>query len=123
MHAKLLWILPLVAVGCNRQDTDALGRIGQKLVGISQGHSQHLREKYDVHLPALNTLHDKVAQRLRWDRHLAASNLEVHVSGSDIELKGQVADDVLRQRAVALAETTEGVSSVKDSLVSGTAGN
>jgi osmotically-inducible protein OsmY len=109
-----------LAAGCNRQDTEALTRIGKKLVSRADSITGDLQSRANTswHTSGLDLdLEGRVAARLRWDKQLADTPLEVEASGGVVELRGQVRDLDQHRRAIMLAESTAGVEGVKDSLV------
>ena len=114
----VFWSVILVLVaGCNRQDTDSLARIGRKIVDRSEETTRGLREKIHQGLPEMNaSLQDRVQRRLRWDRALEGTAMEVKASGEEVEIKGTVKTPEQRRRAVDLVENTVGVERVLDSL-------
>jgi hypothetical protein len=112
-------ILALTTTGCNRQDVDGLQRIGRKVLDRAQAAASPLREKFDHTLHGIGghvSIRERVQQRLQWDKTLADVAVEVAVSEKDIELKGTLKSEEQRRRAVELAETTNGVERVTDSL-------
>ena len=52
-----------------------------------------------------DNLHDRVLLRLRWDKILADTPIEVAVTGREVELKGTVKNAEQRARATELAES------------------
>ena len=118
MGSWVRWIGCLLAValaGCGRQDTDCLSRVGRKLLDRTQCATHGLRGKLDLGLPA-GGLQERVQQRLRADRALAETAIEVTAQGAEVELKGTVKTRDQRMRAVDLAETTVGVEKLSDVL-------
>jgi hypothetical protein len=116
----LLWLLLLLPLnGCSRQDTEALARLGKKLATRSEIVTDELRNLAisSWQGDADFNLESRVAARLRWDKQLLDTPLEVHATGDVVELQGKVRDLEQRRRAVMLAESTTGVVTVKDSLV------
>jgi hypothetical protein len=109
----LLGLLTLTA-GCARHDTEAFARIGRRLGDRAESWISELREHLD--LGSGSSLEARVTQRLRWDKALADSPIEVKVRGSDVELKGILGDPALKTRAVELAQSTTGVANVIDSM-------
>ncbi len=111
----------LLAGGCGREDVDRLGRIGRlaaaRLEQASGGPRGKLANGWAAIRGSLGetTPDSRVALRLRWDKSLAGSDLRVTspVPGT-VRLQGTLANLDQRQRAVALAETTEGVEKVLD---------
>lgn len=60
---------------------------------------------------------NRVTQRIEWDKQLSGSTMQVEVQpGGVVLLKGSVMNDVAKERAVDLAESTTGVTSVTDEL-------
>jgi osmotically-inducible protein OsmY len=110
--------------GCSRQDTECLSSIGRKVMQSASATTASCREKLDGLKSAkggIDNLHDIVALRLRWEKILADTPIEVVVSGQDIELRGTVKTAEQRARAVELAEATIGVQRVLVSLTMGEA--
>jgi hypothetical protein len=115
-------IIVLAGVGCSRTDVDHLASIGRKTVnragamtatkeGNAVGSWQMMRAGLDE-----ITLDARVSARLRWDKSLAETPIQVHATGGTIELRGTVRDLTQRRRVVELAETTVGVERVVDAL-------
>jgi hypothetical protein len=112
-----------LAGGCGREDADRLGRIGRKAAARLEEATGGPRGKLANGWAAIRgslgdtTPDSRVALRLRWDKALAGSDVRVTspVPGT-IRLQGKVASLDQRQRAVGLAETTEGVEKVVDEL-------
>lgn len=105
--------------GCNRQDTEALARIGRKVVDHAQTNVESLRERVDVNLKAPlrpSGLKERVELRLQWDALLADSKIDVSVNENEVELAGTLKSEELRRRAVDLTESTLGVQSINIKL-------
>src|SRR5262249_41088460 len=118
----LLLVLATGGVGCNRQDSQKLANVGRKggekaeaLTGGSSGRLasgwQTLRADMDK-----MALDARVSARIRWDKSLERTKIQVFYHDGQIELKGQVKSFDQRQRAVQLANATVGADSVVDSL-------
>jgi osmotically-inducible protein OsmY len=113
----------LLAGGCGREDVDRLGRIGRKAAARLEEATGGPRGKLANGWAALRgsladtTPDSRVQLRLRWDKSLAGADVHVSapVSGT-VRLQGRVANLDQRQRAVGLAETTQGVEKVLDEL-------
>jgi osmotically-inducible protein OsmY len=118
-HCRWLLLTLALSVGCNRQDTEALTRIGKKLVARSEAVTCDLKHSAATswQITQDSAVDSRVAARLRWDKQLADTPLEVQATGNTIELRGTVRDLEQHRRAVMLAESTVGVEGVKDSLV------
>lgn len=112
------WLILTVLAGCNRNDTEALGRLGQKVLERAKASTARLRHQSNIEFPSLTEPppRAKVAYRLEWEQTLANSSIEVRLVDNQIELTGRVQNEEQRQRAIQLAESTAGVEKVKDSL-------
>jgi osmotically-inducible protein OsmY len=114
-----LFLMLVLAAGCNRQDTEALARIGKKIAARAEIVTGEVRTRAanswlgDTDL----SLESRVAARLRWDKQLLDAPVEVHASGTVVELRGKVHDLQQHRRVVMLVESTTGVEEVKDDLV------
>ena len=113
----LLWTLTLLA-GCNRQDTEALTRIGKKLASRTEvvGSDLKILAASSWQVEQEPGLASRVAARLRWDKQLADTPIEVQATDTTVELRGKVRGLEQRRRAVMLAESTAGVEGVRDAL-------
>ncbi len=118
--------LACLICGCGGQDVDRLGRIGSMtackfsdMVGGSHG---KLANGWDAVFSALSgsTPDARVAARLRWDKALATADIQAQPDGPGVvRLQGNVTDEAQQQRAVELAESTQGVEQVVNELVIG----
>ncbi|GIW79297.1 MAG: hypothetical protein KatS3mg105_1104 [Gemmatales bacterium] len=106
----------LLFAGCNRQDADKLEQIGHVIVSKVKSLDSDGWQAATTRLNQL-TLQSRVSARLRWDKALEKSQIEVQAHEACVELKGIVLNLEQRQRAVHLAETTSGVEKVIDQLV------
>ena len=116
---RLLSLCVLASAGCVKQDTEILARVGRKLADKSQTATASLREKLPFKLATASappTLADHIQQRLASDKQLSAVKIDVQVRGAEVELKGTVDKEEQKLRAFDLAETTQGVEKVLDSL-------
>jgi osmotically-inducible protein OsmY len=114
--------LACAAAGCG-QDADCLARVGKKsaarLDAVTGGARARLSDGWEAVRGSVGeaTLNSRVAVRLRWDKDLAGADIQVHSPApGTIRLQGTVADLRQRQRAVALAQSTQGVEAVTDEL-------
>jgi hyperosmotically inducible periplasmic protein len=111
-----------LASACNRQDADRLGRISRKAVERTEALTGNVRDSLSNGWQGLCfTLEEtapaaRVLARLRWDKSLTDTKIEVQFKEGAIELRGTVADLPKRRRAVELAESTVGVQKVIDQL-------
>lgn len=119
------WLL-IVCCGCSNEDADRLGRVCRRAAGEVLAHSAPARAKLARGWHALrrdraaNGLEAAVLNRLRQDKTLATSGIEVHLLGDGVvQLRGQVADEKQRRRAVELVDSTVGVERVVDELAAG----
>src|SRR4051794_12950757 len=79
--------------GCSRQDTECLSSIGRKIMERASTATASCRERLEglkTSRSGIDDLQDRVTLRLRWDKVLADTPIEVIVSGQEIELKGTV---------------------------------
>jgi len=120
VRRALLALSCVVAMsGCNRQDTDALSRIGRKMSAQARSGADELSAKLDMPWKGANrdpNLQEKIQQRLRWENTLTDVTFEVQVKDKEVELKGTVKNALQRQRAIELAETVAGVEKVNDGI-------
>jgi hypothetical protein len=106
------------AVGCDRQDTDRLSRLGRKVAEKGKTLSLAGVPALKQTLPTLRVVADPVAAgvetriraRLQTDQSLAGVEIEVTAVGGQVELAGKGLTLAQRRRAVDLAQTTVGVS-------------
>jgi hyperosmotically inducible protein len=110
--------LVLLLGGCRQEDQGTLAQIGKKLAGRLEAIAGDMKEEVGTAWPKLAHagLEGRVAARLRWDKVLAGTSIEVKSQGADIELRGTVKDPIHKRRAVELAEETIGVERVIDHL-------
>jgi len=105
--------------GCTRQDTESLSNIGRKIMERASAATAPYRQKlvdFKSANASLDSIQDRVTCRLRWEKVLADTPIEVVASGAEIELKGTVKSLEQRTRAVEIAESTMGVERVLNSL-------
>lgn len=112
--------LAVLGAGCDGQDVDRLSRVGKRVA--EKASAWTAEQELPARWRALRSggeelpLEARVQARLRWDKGLADSLIEVHAAGPAVELRGQVQDEEQRQRAIELAESTAGVENVTDQL-------
>jgi BON domain len=121
---RFVWLVLLAlaagTTGCERQDAERLTRVGWKVADKLQGlvpdntpWGASWSTVSDISLEA------RVRARFEADKYLAPLNLEVIATDHGVRLRGRVTDEVLKRRAVDLAESTVGVEKVADELSSG----
>jgi hypothetical protein len=138
----MLALLLGCGVGCKQQDTEALSRLGQRVGKQTEQAVDDLRGKLDTSLPVFArekaepkeapvvkppplplepSLREKIEKRLQWENTLADQKIDVSVlEGGRVELRGEVKTPLNRQRAIELADTTLGVTSVNAELLKST---
>ncbi len=128
MGKRLTWwkwlpIMLLCVGGCAKQDADRLARIaqksGQKLDKVTGGMRNKVVGGWHAARGSLGdaTLDSRVQTRLKWDKLLANADIQVKTTAPGVvELQGMVADESQRQRAMELANSTDGITSVTNSL-------
>ena len=129
--AVLLSLFCLLPVGCEKQDPDHLANLARKvatraepLVGsvdadwLERFHTpQAPPPPPPVSVPVAEPgVEARVTARLRWEKALAGSSIQVVTTENGVELKGNVLDAAQKKRAVELAESTTGVDRVTESL-------
>jgi osmotically-inducible protein OsmY len=114
-------VIALLFAGCNRQDTEALTRIGKKVQHRTEVLTGAIKTNAASSWHAVGDpgIEVRVAVRLRWDAELTGAAIEVHMQGNVIQLRGTVQSLEQRRRAIMVAETTLGVESVTDELTNG----
>jgi osmotically-inducible protein OsmY len=124
MRSRLLLAAAfLVTTGCVKQDTDILARVGKRVLDQGRDATAGLRARLAAYLPSsggqapsVDSLEERVGQRLRNDKSLAGVRFDVTANGGEIELKGTATEEQKR-RASELAEATVGVEKVTDSTI------
>jgi osmotically-inducible protein OsmY len=128
-QGKWRWLafLGLLAVGCDGQDADRLAKIGRKAADKLQAQAGADPGRTPDSLQSIRggigefALDAKVSARLRWDKPLEGTAIQVAaMGGGTVKLTGTVPNFEARQRAVQLASSTSGVSKVMDELTEGT---
>ncbi|HLN33231.1 MAG TPA: BON domain-containing protein [Gemmataceae bacterium] len=118
----LLAVAASLSAGCNNEDATRMARVGRMVLAkaelVTQGADAKLARGWQAVHGGLEEapLETRVSARLRWDKGLAQAEIQVHVEGSEVELKGTVRDEAQKRRAVELAEATAGVEKVTDAL-------
>jgi hyperosmotically inducible protein len=119
--------LALLAAGCESQDADRLAKIGRKVADRLQAQTGSDPGRPQDSLQSIRggigefALDAKVAARLRWDKDLEGTRIQVAaLGGGVVRLTGTVPSFEARQRAIQLARTTSGVKDVADDLSEGT---
>jgi hypothetical protein len=120
-HAFWLLTVAVFVAGCNGEDTQRLAHVGRKVLEKIESATGNADGKLFGGLQVMRSaaepdLAGRVSARLRWDRSLADAKIEVSANGAIVELKGSVRDPAQKKRALDLAESTEGVDRVTDSL-------
>jgi osmotically-inducible protein OsmY len=115
-------LIALSMAGCNSDDADQLAKVARtsrtKIQQMTGGAPDRLAGSIDAMRANWNeiALDTRVALRLRWDKDLEGTAIEVHANNGVVELGGTVTKMTQRQRAVQLARTTVGVTEVVDAL-------
>jgi len=110
-----MFLLVGLLAGCSRQDTECLGNLGRRMLAKTDGLSAGIKASWKGHYPGPG-LGSRVQHRLRWDKLLADTSIDVQSQGNEVELRGTVSNADQKRRAVELAETTAGVDKVNDGL-------
>src|SRR5262245_47089082 len=119
------WVLLALlfgGLGCNRQDSQKLAnvgrKVGEKAEALTGGTSGRLASGWQALRADMDkmALDARISARIRWDKSLEGTKIQVFYHDGQIELKGQVKSFDQRQRAVQLANSTVGADNVVDSL-------
>ena len=121
---KTLLVLALCSlVGCQKSDTEKLKRVGlkskQKLSKSTASARSKLTEGIESLQPGASTpsLQRRLDIRLQWDKALTKENLTAIIKpGGVAEIRGRVASDSQKQRALELTKSTVGVTKVIDAI-------
>jgi osmotically-inducible protein OsmY len=118
-----LALCALVLAGCSGRDADQLGRVARSVAVRFDSLTGGAQEKLANGLQAARaswteiTPDVRVAERLRWDKELASSDIAIDCpSPGLVRLQGPITSAPLRRRAVDLAQNTLGVDKVVDDL-------
>jgi osmotically-inducible protein OsmY len=115
-----IWVLgslALTGLGCSKGDTERLAGVGRKITEVLEVTTN---DRLDTGWQSFRAnmkesgLNARVSTRLRWDKLLADTPIDVDASGGIVTLSGSVSNLDQRRRAVALAESTLGVEKVVD---------
>jgi hypothetical protein len=108
-----------VGSGCDRSDADRLARVGRK---AADKFAAMVPDRTPFGSPlslSSGDLENRVKERFRSDAFLSPIQFELAVEGTSVRIKGAVDDDVLKRRAVEIAQTTVGVEKVIDEIAVG----
>src|SRR5438105_952946 len=127
-HPSALLALLLLTAGCKRDDDKRLKAVGYTIgskVGavLNRTNDRLTLRWYEGAGQPLPPVEVRVDERLRWDRDLEGSSIQVTANGTLIELHGSVVSATQRQHAADLAGATVGVERVVTYLVVGTSDN
>ena len=108
-------LLLVLLAGCNRQDTEALSRIGKRIATRVEAVTGDLRSSAACGWQGVQemTVEGRVAARLRWDKQLADLPIEVVPAGTGVELRGKVGNQEQR-----IADIAHGIRVLQECLAS-----
>ena len=112
----------LALAGCSNEDTEGLARVARlsaaKVEEMTGGAPNKVAASFESMRANWNelALDARVSLRLRWEKDLQNTKIQVEAKDGIVELRGKVADILQRQRAVQVAHSTMGVLEVIDSL-------
>jgi osmotically-inducible protein OsmY len=126
MMKKRVWaVLAVLACGCG-EDVDRLERLCGQAAGKAEAAAGGTHGRLSAGVLAVRgTFSDaspecRVGVRLRWDKALAGADVQVKTEKPGVvRLEGTVADAAQQQRAIELAESTQGVEQVVNALTVG----
>ncbi|VTS07520.1 BON domain-containing protein [Tuwongella immobilis] len=114
--------VPLLGIGCQREDTERIGRLGRKLTAhvtaVAPSMPPGLAAAWDtLATPAMSPVERHVRDRLINDQGLGNCVLEIsQVAPGVIKLSGTVEQPGQKVRAAELTKLTIGVQEVIDEL-------
>lgn len=117
-----LGCLPFLNTGCTNKDADKLAELGERLRHKAEALLQSPSGKRVRGLSAVPlqlaepSIEARVLARLKWDKELSDTSIDVKATGGVIELAGKTSGAEQRRRAVELAQTTQGVEKVVDRM-------
>ena len=126
MKKTFVTLLFLVIVGgalgfSKSSDAEVLTRVGKtgaaKVTGAMPPAAQLAGPLAATKTGALLPIEDRVRLRFQTDKALEGANITVIAEGSEVRLRGEVGNALVRARAVELAQTTSGVEKVTNELV------
>ncbi len=131
-QAGLLALFCMLPAGCEKEDPEHLASLARKVATraeplVGKMDAEWLQRLRGVQSPSPAPavaavpagepdVVARVTARLRWEKALEDTSIQVIASEGGIELKGKVGDVAQKKRAVELAESTTGVDRVTESL-------
>jgi osmotically-inducible protein OsmY len=112
----------LCLAGCGSEDTEQLAKVARlaasKIEELSGGAPEKVAGSLETMRANWNepTLDTRVLLRIRWEKDLQDTAIQVQARNGIVVLKGSVRDMAQRQRAVGVARSTIGVVDIVDSL-------
>lgn len=116
-------LLLLLVSGCSTKDGEILAQVvqrtGKKLEAAAGGTPNQFAGRLRSTANPTIGLAERVETRLRWDRFLEGTKIEVELKEEGVvKLKGTAVELSKKQRALDLARATLGVKDVVDELAS-----
>jgi osmotically-inducible protein OsmY len=112
-----------LAAGCGRQDAEGLAKVCHKVrdKGVEMTGGRHSKLATGCHAlhgsTGSSALDSRVAVRLRWDKALTDSDIQVSITAPGVvKLEGTITNQTQRGRALDLAKSTQGVEDAVDAL-------
>jgi hyperosmotically inducible periplasmic protein len=99
--------------------TRAPAQIGQRIDRALDRIGTEVREGWEEARGSVNRmgLRARVYSRLHWDKDLQGSTIDIDVQGAEsVLLRGSVANEAAKRKAIELARDTVGVTTVLDEL-------
>ncbi len=131
-RAVLLALFCLTPSGCEKEDPEHLANLAKKVAARAEPMANALDAQWIQRLragqetppappPAAVPVAEpdvvaRVTARLRYEKSLSGTSIQVAAIESGLELKGKVQSAAQKKRAVELAESTTGVDRVTESL-------
>jgi osmotically-inducible protein OsmY len=128
-RARGAWLILLgsllAAPGCSQKDAERIGLVSGKALAKAGELTANAGAQLGIDLRKAQAdldelqLAGRIQVRLKWDRALQGAHIQVRADGDNVTLTGQVESEPQRQRALELAQSTEGVTKVHDALETG----
>jgi hypothetical protein len=116
-------LLLLAVCGCGKEDADRMSRIavrtGERLDRVCGGSRGKLSDSWAAARGCWTdtALDGRVATRLRWDKGLSNTSIDVKAGAPGvIRLRGKVTDQATHEHVLNVAATTVGVEKIVDEV-------
>ncbi len=118
----LILVAGFACAGCSGRDAERIARVSNKALErastVTEAAGQQVAQRIGLSRPGDEPieLSARVARRLSWDQVLEGAAIQVRADHQGVALTGTVRNEVQRQRAMDLAQSTVGVGEVREAL-------